>query len=102
MEETRLDRVRVQVADETVEITWDEREALLTRLRDTHKRETIVAKFNAVMATRAVVLNPDEQEPVRAVLRLWDQDEHGLPDGLVGLLSALVRADPGGHIGKSA
>jgi hypothetical protein len=99
MEEDGLDRVQVEVADEIVEITWDEREALLERLRDIHGRETIIARFNAVGATRAVVLAPAEWEPVRVVLQVWEQDPNGLPSGLAGLLSALVRADPGGSFG---
>jgi hypothetical protein len=99
MESSHPDRVEVQVAGETVEITWDEREALLDRLRNVHGRETIVAKFQAVETSRTVVLERDDWEPVRSVLQFWEHGPDGLPIGLVGLLSALVRADPGGGVG---
>jgi len=91
MEANRPDRVQIDVADETVDITWDEREALLERFRNIHGRETIVAKFNAVRESRAVVLDPDEWGLVRVVLQSWEQDANGLPSGIADLLSALSR-----------
>ena len=102
MEEGHLDRVHVEVEDEIVEITWDEREALLDRLRNVHGRETIVAKFQAVGASRTVVLEPDDWVPVRVVLQFWNQEEVGPPNGLVDLLYALVRAGTGGSVGTAS
>jgi hypothetical protein len=42
MEASRLDRVRIDVAGNIVEITWDERDTLLGKLRTVSECETIV------------------------------------------------------------
>ncbi len=91
---SRLDRVQVDVAGNVVEITWAERDWLLKRVYRVAGFETIVAKFEAVGASRPVELDFDERARVRAPLEFW---EHDLQDGLARLLDALVRAAPGGH-----
>ena len=58
--------------------------------------ETIVAKFEAVGASRPVDLDFDERARLRAPLEFW---EHQLTDGLVRLLDAFVRVAPGGDVG---
>jgi hypothetical protein len=57
MEASRLDRVHVAVADTLVEITWDEREELIERLRIVTGGDRIVRKFEAVGASRPVPLD---------------------------------------------
>ena len=98
MEATHPEQVRVELGDEIVEITWAEREALLERLRDIHGRETIIARFNAVVEHRTVVLDHDDSALVRVVLQTWNQ-EGGLPNGLADLLHAFERAEAGGSGG---
>jgi hypothetical protein len=93
----RLDRVGVDVAGEIVEISWDERDALLEKLETIAGCDTIVVKFDAVGASRPVHLDDEQRWRLRVALELWGVSV--LPDGLARLLIALVRADPGGHVG---
>ena len=97
MEASRLDRVRVDVSGEIVEISWDERDALLEKLETITGCDTIVEKFDAVGASRPVHLDDEQRSRLRVALELWGVSV--LPDGLVRLLVALVRADPRGHLG---
>jgi hypothetical protein len=93
----RLDQVHVAVAEEIVEIHWDERNTLLTRLRTVAGCATIVQRFEAVGASRPVELDDEQRLRLRVTLELWGVSV--MPDGLARLLIALVRADPGGHVG---
>ncbi len=97
MEASRLDRVQVDVAEEIVEIAWDERDTLLRKLRTVAGCETIVQKFEAVGASCPVELGDEQRSRLRVTLELWGVSV--LPDGLARLLVALVRADPGGSVG---
>ena len=94
MEASRLDRVRVNVPGETVEINWDELDMLLGKLRVLDGCETIVQNFEAVGASRPVELDDEQRSRLRVTLELWGV--RVLPDGLTRLLVALVRADPEG------
>ena len=96
----RLDRVQIAVADELVDITWEDRDALLRRLGYIAGSETIVNKLEAVGASRPVELDDEQRSRLRDALRFWD-GAGALPDGLAPLLSALVRADPGGEVGTA-
>jgi hypothetical protein len=97
MEASRLDRVQVDVAGEIVEITWDERDALLEKLRGVAGSDAVIAKFEAVGASRPVELEDGERGHLRVALEFWE-GVSVLPDGIVRLLVALVQADPGGHV----
>jgi hypothetical protein len=97
MEASRLDRVQVNVTGDVVEISWDERDALLARLRTVAGCERIVQRFEAVGASRPVQLNEEQRSRLRVTLELWGVSV--IPDGLDQLLIALVRADPGGQVG---
>ena len=81
---------------EIVEIAWAERDWLLAKIAVVSGFESVVAKFEAVGASRPVELDFDERARLRAPLEFW---EHELTDGLVRLLDALVRAAPDGHVG---
>lgn len=96
MEQSRLDQVHVDVAGNIVEIAWAERDWLLEKIRVVAGFETIVAKFEAVGASRPVELDFDDRARLRGPLELWERQ---LPDGLVRLLTALVQAAPGGEVG---
>ena len=96
MERSRLDQIRVDVAGNVVEITWAERAWLLEKIAVVSGFESIVAKFEAVGASRPVELDFDERARLRAPLEFW---EHQLTDGLVRLLDAFVRVAPGGDVG---
>ena len=96
VEEGRLDQVRINVQWEIVEITSAERDWLLNKIGVVSGFESIVAKFEAVGASRPVELDFDERARLRAPLEFW---EHQLTDGLVRLLDALVRVAPGGDVG---
>ncbi len=97
MNASRLDRVQVSVAGELVEITWDERDTLLRKLLTVAGSDAIIAKFEAAGASRPVELEDAERAHLCVTLELWGVSV--LPDGLARLLIALVRADPGGHVG---
>lgn len=100
MEAGRLDRVYVDVAGESVEISWDERDELLERIRIVAGDETIVGKIEAVGASRPVELDEGERARLRTGLELWEAIAvSNLPEGIARLLAALVRTDPGGHVG---
>jgi hypothetical protein len=99
MEGGRLDRVQVDVEGEIVEITRDERDALLRKLRPIAGCETIVQQFEAVGASRPAELNDKQRSDLRVTLELWGVSV--LPDGLARLLITLVRADPGGEVGTA-
>jgi hypothetical protein len=95
----RLDRVQVAVAGEIVEITWDERDMLLEKLRHVAGGETTVQRFEAFGASRPVDLDDEQRAHLRVTLELWGISV--ITEGLDRLLLALVRADPGGHVGTS-
>jgi hypothetical protein len=97
MAPSRLDRVQVDVSGEIIEISWGERDALLEKLETIAGCDTIVGKFDAVGASRPVHLDDEQRTRLRIALELWGVSV--LPDGLMRLLLALVRADPGGHAG---
>jgi hypothetical protein len=60
MEAGRLDQVQIDVAGELVEISWDERNELLERIRIVVDDETILAKFEAAGTRRPVQLDGSE------------------------------------------
>ena len=92
MEASRLDRVRIDVQGNIVEISWDERRWLLGKIAVVHGYESIVAKFHSVGgASRPVELDFDECARLRAPLEFWQPQ---LTDGLARLLAALVDAAP--------
>ncbi len=99
MEASRLDRVQIDAAGEIVEIAWKERDTLLRRLRAVDGCEKVVKSFEAVGASRPVQLDDEERSRLRVPLELWGDSV--LPGGLARLFAALVRADPGGHVGTS-
>jgi hypothetical protein len=92
MEASRVTFAHVEVANNLVEITWDERDALLNRLRDTAETETIIDRFWSAGASRPVILNERQRLRLRVALERWGITV--LPEGLTRLLIALVQADP--------
>ena len=92
VEASRLDRIRIDVQGNVVEISWDERRWLLGKIAVVHGYESIVAQFHAVVAAnRPVELDFDECARLRAPLEFWASE---LTDGLARLLAALVDAAP--------
>jgi len=68
---SQVARVHVEVADNLVEITWDERTALLDKLSDIADSETIVERFWSGGASRPVVLDDEQRSRLRVMLELW-------------------------------
>jgi hypothetical protein len=98
---SRLNRVQVDVAGEVVAISWEDRNELLAKLRTVVGSEAIVDKFaKAAPNMQRVELDPKQRLDLRVILELWGVT--ALPDGLAHLLVALVRADPGGHVGTTS
>ena len=101
MEESPLDRELVDVAGEIVEISRRDRDALLQELCIVPGCETIRERFEVGSKQRPVELDGEQRSHLRVVLEVWERD--GLPpDGIAGLLAALVRADPHGHVGTAS
>jgi hypothetical protein len=94
MESSRLDRVRVDVAGEIVEISWHERDMLLQELSFVAGSKTIREKFEAVGASRPVELDEMERPHLRAALEDWERDIVQ-PGGIERLHAALERDDQG-------
>ena len=92
METSRLDRVRVDVAGEIVEITWDERDTLLEELAFAEGTKPIRERFEAVGESRPVELDVQERTRLRVALDNWGEDRLQ-PEGIARLHAALVRAE---------
>jgi hypothetical protein len=97
METNRLDRVRVDVEGNVVEINWAERDELLFKLRFVAGCETIVEKFEAVGASRPAELDDDERSRLRVALEVWARDV--VPSDGIGRLLAALQAEPGSSSG---
>jgi hypothetical protein len=95
MEAGRLDRVQIDVADEIVEISWNERDVLLEELAFAADTKPIRVKFEAVGASRPVELDADNRSHLRKALDDWGSDRLQ-PEGIARLHEALKRADVGG------
>jgi hypothetical protein len=91
---SRLACVHVEIADNLVEITWDERAALLDKLSDIADSGTTIERFWSSGASRTVILNDEQRSQLRVTLELWGVN--ALPDGLARLHLALVQPDSGG------
>jgi hypothetical protein len=91
MEASRLDRVRIDVAGETVEITWDERDTLLEELAWAAETKPIRVKFEAVGASRPVELDAANRLHLLKALDDWGSDRLQ-PEGIARLHEALRRA----------
>ena len=94
MEAGRLDRVRVDVAGEIVEITWDERDVLLEELAFAEGTKSIRERFEAVGASRPVELDAEQRARLRGALDDWGEDRLQ-PEGIARLHAALRSATPG-------
>jgi hypothetical protein len=92
-------RVHVEVGENLVEISWDERTALLDKLSNMADSGPIIERFWSGGASTSVVLNDKQRSCVRVILELWGVSV--LPDGLARLLLALVKVDPGGDVGTA-
>ena len=93
MQASRLDRIRIDIRGNVVEISWAERDWLLAKIALAAGFESIIAKFHAVDPSWPVKLDFDERARLRAPLEFWEPE---LTDGLAGLLAALVRVAPTG------
>jgi len=91
VEASRLDRVRIDVAGEIVEISWDDRDVLLEELAFAADTKPIRVKFEAVGASRPVELDAEDRPRLRSALDNWGSDRLQ-PDGIARLHAAL-RAD---------
>lgn len=81
-----------------VELSWDERAALLRKLQTDGGCAAIIAKLvDAGEASAPVELDDEQRLGLRVTLERWGFSV--LPDGLEDLLLALVRADPRGRVG---
>jgi hypothetical protein len=91
--ERSIHRVQIALANETVPIPWESRQALLVELRRRELREVADA-FEAVGTSRPVTLTPEQKAEFREAIRLWAEQVEdgyaGLPEGIKGLRLALA------------
>ena len=97
MQVSRPDAVRVEVAANLVEISPDERDRLLQKLRVVSGFDAIIAKFEAAGLSTSVHLDLAERFRLRIALEVWEYNTDELPDGIARLLDALVKTDTGGR-----
>jgi hypothetical protein len=88
MEASRLDRVRIDVAGEILEISCDDRDVLLAELAFAADTKPIRVKFEAVGASRPVELDAEDRSHLRKALDDWGSDRLQ-PDGIARLHAAL-------------
>lgn len=93
MEANRLERVRINLPDEVIELSRHERDVLLEELCFVAGLKSVRERFEAVGATQPVELDDGQRLSLRTVLTGWESDI-ALPDGIARLLGALERADP--------
>jgi hypothetical protein len=92
IEASRLDQVRIDVAGEIVQISWDERDVLLKELAFAADTKPIRVKFETVEASRPVELDAADRAHLRKALDEWGSDRLQ-PDGLARLHAVLIQAD---------
>jgi hypothetical protein len=85
----RLDRVTIALSRGNITISWDARQALLTRLQHVHSSSRIRATFDAVGATQPVELNPGQKVALVRMLEEWWDEGSGMPLELAALHDAL-------------
>ena len=91
MEASHLERIRIDLAGERVEITREERDFLLEEFCFVAGSKQIRERLEAAGTVRAVELNGEERLCLRAALAGLEA-EIALPDGIARLLAALDRA----------
>ena len=90
MPERSIDRVLIELSQETIALPWSSRQALLSELRPLEAMREIVLAFEAVGTSRPVRLTPEQKDDLQAVLSRWaDETVGGLPDGILELSDRL-------------
>jgi hypothetical protein len=92
VEERRLDRVLIEIASGTVDISRRERDALLYELCLVGDTKRLRREFEVTGVSGPVELDQALQARLRTVLEAWDRD-YVLPDGIARLQTALKRTD---------
>ncbi len=85
----RLNHVTIALSRGSITISWDARQALLTRLQHVQSTSRIRASFHAVGATRPVELHPGQKVALVKMLEEWWDEGTGMPIELAALRAAL-------------
>jgi hypothetical protein len=85
----RRDFVTIALSRGNISISWDARQALLTRLQHVQSTSRIRASFHAVAAARPVELNPGQKLALVKMLEEWWDEGSGMPIELAALHDAL-------------
>jgi hypothetical protein len=86
----RLDSITIALSLGHVTISWDARQALLSRMQHVHDSTSLRASFDAVGASRPVELNPAQRATLLGLLDEWTLDEsEAMPTELENLRVAL-------------
>jgi hypothetical protein len=88
MEASGLDRMRVNVAGEIVEISWNDRDVLLEELAWAADTKSIRVRLEAAERGQPVELNAEQRGRLCAALDDWGSDRLQ-PEGIARLHAAL-------------
>ncbi len=95
-EPLRIDRVRVTIGDETVELSWATAQELQARMLRFKATAPLVDRFGRVGPSRPVILRPDEAGPLLVVVSQWAKETgfERLPAGISDLRDRLSDRGP--------
>ena len=90
-EPLRIDRVRIAIGDETVELSWAIAQELQARMLRFKATAPLVDRFGRVGTSQPVTLRPDEVGPLLVVVSQWARETglERLPAGISNLLDRL-------------
>jgi hypothetical protein len=90
-EPLRIDRVRIAIGDETVELSWAIAQELQARMLRFKATAPLVDQFGRAGTTRPVILRPNEAGPLLVVVSQWAKETglERLPAGISDLLDRL-------------
>jgi len=88
----RIDRVRVRVGDEMVELSWAVAQELQARMLRSKATESLLARFQRAGTSRPVDLDDADWGPLLVVVAQWGREvgRDKLPAGVGDLLGALT------------
>jgi hypothetical protein len=76
------ERVEITTGRESVEISWDERQELLDRIRQAANATVLGGKFEDVGTSRPVELEGDEVDLLDTIVGGWKQEAGELSEGI--------------------
>ena len=94
-ERLRIDRVRIDTGNQSVELTWATAQELQARMFRFERTAAIIDRFHRVGTSRPVSLNPEDVGPMLVVVAQWTKEigADRLPPSIGELFAALQIAN---------